>query len=138
MQRALSLAGLLAAAALSLSSAAQAGEVLKCVDGAGRATFTDQPCPSGSSSQRLAADGAQGGAGLTAATGSSGPEDDVAPVAPVPQRHVLPAADLRHDAWKRPVGARPAALAGDIATLKAARRIQLLQDAPRASLAGIN
>ncbi|MFK3736773.1 DUF4124 domain-containing protein [Massilia sp. TN1-12] len=154
MKRALSLAGWLAAAlpALAISvtaslaplAPAQAGDVVKCVDGSGHATFTDQPCPAGSTGRLLATDGsaAQGGSGLTASTGSSDPEPSAPPVAAMtptapPQRHVLPAADLRHDAWRRPAGAVPAPLARDVATLKAARRMLLQQEGTRASLAGI-
>lgn len=156
MKRALSLAGWLAAALPALAASlaaslaplapAQAGDIVKCVDGGGHATFTDQPCPAGSTGRVLSVDsagsGAQGGSGLTASTGSSAPESAVATVAAMtpaapPQRHVLPAADLRHDAWKRPAGARPATLARDVATLKAARRMLLQQEGARASLAGI-
>ena len=54
-----------------------------------------------------------------------------------PQRHMLPAADLRHEAWKRPAADRPVPLARDVATLKAARRTLLMQ-APRPRLAGLN
>jgi hypothetical protein len=56
--------------------------------------------------------------------------------APPSQRHVLPAAELRHPAWKRPNLAAPARLARDVATLKEARRMLMLQDA-RPRLAGI-
>jgi hypothetical protein len=49
---------------------------------------------------------------------------------------VLPAAELRHPAWKRPNLAAPAKLARDVATLKEARRMLMLQDA-RPRLAGI-
>nr|WP_314545215.1 DUF4124 domain-containing protein [uncultured Massilia sp.] len=149
MKRALSLAGWLAAAlpaivaSLAPVTPAQAGDIVKCVDGSGHATFTDQPCPAGSVGRLLSADGAgtQGGSGLTASTGSSEPEPEPAAAAMIaaapPQRHVLPAADLRHDAWKRPAGARPASLAGDVATLKAARRMLLQQEGTRTRLAGI-
>lgn len=151
MKRALSLAGWLAAALPALAASlaaslaplapAQAGDIVKCVDGGGHATFTDQPCPAGSTGRVLSVDGSgsQGGSGLTASTGSSAPEPAVAAMAPAapPQRHVLPAADLRHDAWRRPAGARPATLARDVATLKAARRMLLQQEGARASLAGI-
>jgi hypothetical protein len=59
-----------------------------------------------------------------------------------PQRHVLPAAELPRVAWKRPTWQRPnlaapVKLARDIATLKEARRMLMLQDA-RPRLAGLN
>jgi len=131
------LPGLLAAALLAAPGVAGAADILKCVDPAGRVTLTDRPCESGSSAQRLEQDGSQayGGSGAAGATGSSGP--DLPAAAPAPQRYVLPAADLRHAAWKRSGADRPAALAGDIATLKEARRIQLMQETPRHKLAAL-
>jgi hypothetical protein len=121
MKRTISLilAGLLAVPAMSM-----AGDVLKCVDTAGRVTLTDRPCESGSSSTRLEQDGsaAYGGSGSTGSSGASEPELPLAASAPARQRYVLPAADLRRD----------------IATLKEARRMQLIQETPRHSLAGIN
>jgi hypothetical protein len=145
MKRAPTMAGRFAAAGLSAALAslapiapAQAGDIVKCIDGGGHATFTDQPCPSGAASVKLSVDGsgARGGGGLTASTGAS---ESMPPMPPAlaPQRHVLPEADLRHDAWRRPAGARPAPLARDVATLKAARRTQLQQEGTRARLAGI-
>ena len=141
MMRSSSLACLLAAAAAILAApAAMAGsDIVKCVDGGGHVTLTDQPCPSGSSGVRLStgvgADGsaAQGGSGTAGSTGSSDPEPVTASATPTPQRHVLPAADLRHASWKQPA-ARPAPLAADVATLKAARRM-LLQETQRPKLA---
>jgi hypothetical protein len=137
MKRTISLilAGLLAVPAMSM-----AGDVLKCVDTAGRVTLTDRPCESGSSSTRLEQDGsaAYGGSGSTGSSGASEPELPLAASAPARQRYVLPAADLRQAAWKRSAADRPAALARDIATLKEARRMQLIQETPRHSLAGIN
>jgi hypothetical protein len=55
---------------------------------------------------------------------------------------VLPAAELPRVAWKRPTWERPnlaapVKLARDIATLKEARRMLMLQDA-RPRLAGLN
>lgn len=137
MNRSLSL---LLAGLLALPAAAMAGDILKCVDTAGRVTLTDRPCESGSAATRLESDGsaAYGGSGMAGSTGSSGPEPQPVSGAPVPQRYVLPAVELRHDAWKRSAADRPAALARDIATLKEARRMQLIQETPRHSLAGIN
>jgi hypothetical protein len=58
-----------------------------------------------------------------------------------PQRHVLLAADLPHPAWKQPNQqpnlAAPVQLARDVATLKEARRMLMLQDM-RPRLAGLN
>ena len=51
--------------------------------------------------------------------------------------HVLPAADLPRVAWKKPNLTAPVKLARDIATLKEARRMLMLQDA-RPRLAGLN
>jgi hypothetical protein len=102
------------AAAVLAAPAVMAGgnDIVKCVDSSGHVTLTDQPCEAGAATVRLDQDSA-------------------------PQRHVLPAADLRHETWKRPAVARPAPLSRDVATLKAARRMLMLQDAkPR--LAGLN
>lgn len=117
MQRSVGLLSLFAATVLA-APAAMAGDIVKCVDTSGHVTLTDQPCASGSTSTPLA-------------------QDDTA-AAPAPQRYVLPATELRHHAWKRPVAApQPARLAGDVATLKAAHRTLLMQDAkPR--LAGLD
>jgi hypothetical protein len=53
------------------------------------------------------------------------------------ERHVLPAAQLRHEAWKRPPVVRATPLSRDVATLKAARRMMMLQET-RPRLAGLN
>jgi hypothetical protein len=137
MKRSLSV---ILATLLAVPAASMAGDILKCVDTAGRVTLTDRPCESGSAATRLESDGSAsyGGSGTAGATGSSGPELAAVAGAPAPQRYVLPAADLRHDAWKRSAADRPAALARDIATLKEARRMQLIQETPRHNLAGIN
>jgi hypothetical protein len=42
---------------------------------------------------------------------------------------VLPAAQLRQSAWRRPDLSHPVALARDVATLQAARRTLLMLDA---------
>lgn len=138
MKLPLSLPGLAIAALLAAPLAVHAADILKCVDGAGRVTLTDRPCEAGATAARLLDDGstAQGSSGTAGATGSSGP--DLPAAAPARQRYVLPAADLRHAAWKRSGADRPAALAGDIATLKEARRMQLMQEAPRNKLARID
>jgi hypothetical protein len=113
---------MIAAAALSASVAAPAAmagnEIVKCIDSSGHVTLTDQPCEAGTATVRLAS---------------------VTPpaVTATAQRHVLPAAELRHDAWKRPQVARAAPLSRDVATLKAARRMLMLQET-RPRLAGLN
>ncbi len=137
MKRSMSL---LIAALLAAPAAMAGNDIVKCVDTAGHVTFTDQPCPAGASATPLAQDGAAayGGSGSAGNTGSSGPDGASAPAsAPAPQRYVLPPADMRHAAWRQGAAARPAVLSRDIATLKEARRMQLLQDAPRQHLAGI-
>jgi hypothetical protein len=102
-------------AAAVLAVPALAGEIVKCVDSNGHVTLTDQPCASGSASMPVSRD-----------TGWS-----------PPQRHVLPAAELSHVTWKKPNLMAPVQLARDIATLKEARRMLMLQDA-RPRLAGLN
>jgi hypothetical protein len=113
MKRPVRLLSIVAAAVLAVP--ALAGEIVKCVDGNGHVTLTDQPCASGSASMPVSRD-----------TGSS-----------PPQRRVLPAAELSHVTWKKPNLAAPVQLARDIATLKEARRMLMLQDA-RPRLAGLN
>ncbi|WP_296950088.1 DUF4124 domain-containing protein [uncultured Massilia sp.] len=141
MKRSMSL---LIAALLAAPAAMAASDIVKCVDAAGHVTFTDQPCPAGATATRLAQDGAAayGGSGTGGDTGASGPDGPSATAtaaapAPALQRYVLPPADMRHAAWKQRAAERPASLARDIATLKEARRMQLLQDGPRQHLAGI-
>ncbi|NIA54047.1 DUF4124 domain-containing protein [Massilia sp. TW-1] len=113
MKRPVRLLSMIAAALLA--APALAGEIVKCVDSGGHVTLTDQPCESGSASVPLARD-----------TGG-----------PVRERHVLPAAELPRVAWKKPSLAAPVKLARDVATLKEARRMLMLQDA-RPRLAGLN
>jgi hypothetical protein len=112
MKRPVRLLSIIAAAVLA--APALAGEVVKCVDSNGHVTLTDQPCASGSATMPASRD-----------TGAP------------PQRHVLSAGELPHVTWKRPNLAAPVKLARDIATLKEARRMLLLQDA-RPRLAGLN
>jgi hypothetical protein len=99
-------------AAAVLAVPALAGEIVKCVDSNGHVTLTDQPCASGSATMPVSRD-------------------------IPPQRHVLPAAELPRVAWKKPNLTAPVSLARDIATLKEARRMLMLQDA-RPRLAGLN
>lgn len=112
MKRPVRLLSMIAAAVLA--GPALAGEIVKCVDSNGHVTLTDQPCASGSVSTPVSRD-----------------------AGPLPQRHVLPAGELPRVAWKRPNLAAPVKLARDIATLKEARRMLMLQDA-RPRLAGLN
>jgi hypothetical protein len=118
MKRPVKLLSIIAAAtALSAlaAPAVQAGnEIVKCIDGSGHVTLTDQPCSGGSETVRLSSEGMQS-----------------------VQRHVLPAAELRHTGWTRPAVARPAPLSRDVATLREARRMLLLQES-RPRLAGLN
>lgn len=128
MKRSVGLLSIIAATVLA-APVAMAGDIVKCVDGGGHVTLTDQPCASGDAIVRLA----------------QGNDNESAPA---PQRYVLPAAELKRQAWKRPAAAAPAGVAivpvahpvrlsGDVATLKAAHRTLLLQDAkPR--LAGLD
>jgi hypothetical protein len=108
---------MIAAAALAAAVAApiaMAGnEIVKCVDASGHVTLTDQPCEAGSATVRLSSE------------------------TPLPQRHVVTPAELRHEGWKRPQVVRPAPLSRDVATLKAARRMMMLQET-RPRLAGLN
>jgi hypothetical protein len=95
-------------------------EIVKCIDSSGHVTLTDQPCEAGTATVRLTNDKVQ----------------TAEPAAPA-QRHVLPPAELRHQAWKQPPVVRAAPLSRDVATLKAARRMLMLQET-RPRLAGLN
>lgn len=125
MERPVRLLSMIAAAVLA-APAAMAGDVFKCVDATRHVTLTDQPCAAGTIATRL--------------DRGAAPDDGMTPVV---QRHVVAPAELRHAEWKRPVVANVAtatatpALAGDVATLKAARRMLLQQDA-RPRLAGLD
>ena len=106
-------------ALVAAAPASTAGDIVKCVDAGGHVTLTDQPCAGGAVTVRL-----EQGVGQKAEPAAR-------------HRYVLPAADLRHEAWKRPAVERPAQLARDVATLKAARRTLLMLDA-KPVLAGLN
>ena len=114
MKRTARLMSIIAAAVLAAPAAMAGADVVKCVDSSGHVTLTDQPCDSGSATVRL--------------------EQDTPPQ----QRHVLPAVDLRHEAWKRPALQRPAPLSRDVATLKAAYRNMVMQDAKPRLVAGLD
>jgi hypothetical protein len=122
MKRTVRLLSTLAAltALVAAAPASSAGDIVKCVDAGGHVTLTDQPCAGGAVTVRL-----EQGVGQKAEPAAAR------------QRYVLPAADLRHEAWKRPAVERPAQLARDVATLKAARRTLLMLDA-KPVLAGLN
>ena len=123
MKRPVRLLSMIAVAALSASMAAPAAmagnEIVKCIDASGHVTLTDQPCEAGTATVRLAS------------------ESSPAPAISQPQRHVLPAAELRHQVWRQPPVVRAAPLSRDVATLKAARRLLMLQET-RPRLAGLN
>ena len=122
MKRPVRLLSMIAAAVLA--APALAGEIVKCVDSTGHVTLTDQPCAAGAAIVPIMRDNMP----LPAARDAA---------APIAQRHVLPAAELPQPAWKRPNLATPARLARDVATLKEARRMLMLQDA-RPRLAGLD
>jgi len=122
MKRTARLFGTIAAltALVAAAPASTAGDIVKCVDASGHVTLTDQPCTGAATTVQL-----EHGIGQKAEPAAAR------------QRYLLPAADLRHDAWKRPAVERPAQLARDVATLKAARRTLLMLDA-KPVLAGLN
>jgi hypothetical protein len=126
MKRPVKLLSMIAAAALSAAVAApvaMAGnEIVKCVTADGHVTLTDQPCDTGSATVRL--------------SGETPQQPQQQPLQQA-QRHVVPPAELRHAGWKRPEPVRAAPLSRDVATLKAARRMMMLQET-RPRLAGLN
>lgn len=127
MKRPVRLLSMIAAAALSASVATPAAiagnEIVKCIDSSGHVTLTDQPCEAGTATVRLASE--------------MPPAATVTETQTQTQRHVLPAAELRHAVWKQPPVVHAAPLSRDVATLKAARRMLMLQET-RPRLAGLN
>ena len=121
-------------AAMAAAPAALAGsDILKCVDGAGHVTLTDQPCEGGARATRLVSASMQ-----EAAPDAPAAAREVQPVAV--QRHEAPPALVHQQTWRPRVPNRDRPLARDVATLKAARAQLLLIDADRPSrptLAGI-
>jgi hypothetical protein len=104
-------------AALAAPVANAESSIVKCVDGAGRVTLTDQPCDSGTTTVRLA---------------SMPPAESAARVEPYPlvAEHATlppPAVQRRQPLPRMPVKAKP--MMRDVATLKAARAQFLLMDA---------
>jgi hypothetical protein len=106
---------LAAALAASAAPAVYAGaDIVKCVDGAGRITLTDQPCNGSTTTVRLP---------------SSPADEGVTRTEPYPlavEQGTLPPAVQRRQATPR-VKAKP--MTRDVATLKAARAQFLLLDA---------
>lgn len=126
MKRQLSIC-LLAAAAIAAPSAYSDSVIVKCVDGAGRVTFTDRPCEAGAATVRMA---------------SMSSSEGMTRIAPYPlaARHDAlppPQAMQRRAVPMQRVAAKP--LASDVATLKAARAQFLLGDvgSSKEALAGL-
>lgn len=140
MKRPTSLLAMIAAVVFTGPAAVAGTDIVKCVAADGHVTLTDQPCPVGDAAVTLSRDSqtASAGAQVDQQTALQNPQPEAARIQPPAQRYVLPVAELRHAAWQRPAAAQPAPLAGDIATLKAARRTLLLQESTRTSLAGLN
>jgi hypothetical protein len=121
-------------AAFAFAPAALAGsEIVKCVDAAGYATLTDQPCAGAATTLHLA----QGAPEATADVTVQGePEADAGPVfelgaavrpAPVARHGAAPGLS-RQASWKTPPAPSSKPLARDVATLKAARLQLLMMD----------
>ncbi len=106
----------LAAMAVPAASPALAGsDIVKCVDGAGRVTLTDQPCDSGTTMVRLANTPADEGVTRT----------EPQPLAV--ERAVLPPPAVQRRSAPARAKAKP--MMRDVATLKEARAQLLLLDA---------
>jgi len=120
------LMSMFAAMVLAAPVALAGNEIVKCVDADGRVTLTDQPCGARASTVRLDQD-----RNASQSQAQSQPQPQFQPDV---QRHVLPAADLRE--WRRPDLTRSVPLKQDVATLRAAHRMLMLQDA-RPTLAGL-
>lgn len=124
-------------AALAAAPAALAGsEILKCVDGAGNVTLTDQPCESGARATRMTAaspapvqDASMPGASVV----ESAPEAGQLQATPVQRFAASPRMHQQHD-WRPRMPQRDRPLARDVATLKAARAQLLLLDSDRTQL----
>ncbi|THC46372.1 DUF4124 domain-containing protein [Massilia sp. Mn16-1_5] len=120
MKRLASQLTLMCAALAAMPAALAGSEILKCVDGAGHVTLTDQPCESGSQATRLVSNAApESSAGVT----------ETRPLAV--QRYEAPPAMHRQQAWRPRVAQQDRPLARDVATLKAARAQLLLIDSER-------
>lgn len=117
--------------AMTAASASYGGDIVKCVDSAGRVTLTDSPCPEGT--QTLLA---------TPAPAKNGIVMERVRVAALPPAVVPTAAPaVAHDTFK---AKRPAnrMLARDVFTLRAARMsmdaLDQSSSALRSKLAGLN
>ena len=101
-------------AALAAPAAHAGSDIVKCVDGLGRVTLTDQPCDGGATTVRVA----------------SMPSDEgVTRIQPYPlavEHSVLPPAPAQRRVLAPRAKAKP--LMRDVATLKAARANFLLMD----------
>ena len=105
------------AAMFAASAAFAGGDIVKCVDQAGKVTLTENQCSEGVQTVLVAGEAPAVAAGAAAA-------DATLAVAPVARRAIqrvaYTPAVLQHDSWTAPKSAgRP--LARDIETLKAAR-----------------
>ena len=131
MYRHLCLSFVIAATTLTAPGAFAGSDIVKCVDGAGHVTLTDQACDSGTATVRLARADAQSDddAGDSLPRADAHPlasEQRILPPPPVHRRHIAPR-----------VKAKP--MMRDVATLKAARAQFLLLDAaPRQRFATLD
>ncbi|RNF32380.1 hypothetical protein NM04_02135 [Massilia aurea] len=125
MKRQLSIC-LLAAAAIAAPSAYSDTVIVKCIDGAGRVTFTDRPCEAGAATVRMTSmPSSEGGTRIAAYPLAA--REDVLPPARALQRSAAPMPRVK---------ATP--LASDVATLKAARAQFLIGDVgSKETLAGL-
>jgi hypothetical protein len=126
---------LIIAAAIAAPSALAGSAVVKCIAPSGQVTLTDQPCDDGATSVTMEA-------AWSAQAGSGARIEAYGTLLPMANHRgsAAPAA-VRHDSWRPPPG--HLALAGDVATLKAARlQLRMLDDASRQlrqpQLAGLN
>lgn len=131
MHRHLCLSLIIAATTLTAPGAFAGSDIVKCVDGAGRVTLTDQACDSGTAAVRLGR--ADGRADDEA--GDSLSRAEVHPLASAQRILPPPPVHRRHTAPR--VKAKP--MMRDVATLKAARAQFLVLDAaPRQRFATLD
>lgn len=114
------------------------GAIVKCVDGEGRVTVTDRDCDDGVATVLVAATDSVAPATPVATQGASGTSVGQRASMPHPAATMAP----QTQRWSAP-RARTAMLAGDAATLRAARSsLQALDEASAAArhqrLAGLN
>ena len=127
MKRHLCLSLIIAATTLTTPGAFAGSDIVKCVDGAGHVTLTDQACDGGTATVRLAsADVVADDSPVRAEVHPLASEHRVLPPPPVHRRHIAPR-----------VKAKP--MMRDVATLKAARAQFLALDAgPRQTFATLD